>query len=172
MEVAGLDGQDRCLLPTQVTFPELRWQSQNSPRNAQASKSPIPGQARKLHSSKRRIRSELCLQPPEAGRSEALPCTSSEPSIDAACDKQLLSAGPICSQDQGPTELEPLAQDETCSEETRVTLRADFQLQPNQQVRHPHSIMPWIAPIGSETRTLLSHCKQTHPRYRFHFAVS
>lgn len=150
LQVASQDGNTSCMLPTEVTFPELQWHSHKPPRSTHS---------RRAGASKGRTRSKPCPQQPGQDQLEASSCLSSGSSVTAH-DDTISSPGSQISQDEQPQEVALSTQDEHCGEEIETIVRANVQPQSMQQIGPTHSIMPWIAPIPSETRGLFYHCEQ------------
>lgn len=157
--VASTERQDSCSLPTEVTFPELRWHPHSSPRNARSGKGQYQSQTGRVSASKRRARFEFFPTHPVVDRPDDARCSSSNPPI-TGFDDALSSTGSSVSQDQQPEESGSSTQDEQCNRDLEMSPRSNLEREPNQEVIHPHGVAPWIAPLAPETRRLLYHCKQ------------
>lgn len=152
LEVASQDGKTSCMLPTEVTFPELQWHSHSQPRSTST---------RKAGASKRRTRSAPCTQQPGDDQPAASPSLFLDSQISAH-DDIMSSPGSGISQDEQPGESASSTQDESSGEVIETIVRATFQPQSMQQVSFAPGVMPWIAPIAPETRGLFYHCKRQY----------
>lgn len=142
-------GEISSLLPTEVTFPELQWNSHSPPRNTQP---------RRVGAYKRRAKSARCPQSAVADHPESVPCLSPELPI-TDCTVTLPSHESIEDQDLHPDQSVPPIEGEAYDEEVETTLPAHVEPQPTPYTSYSHSVVPWIAPISSEIRGLFYHCE-------------
>jgi hypothetical protein len=150
---ASQDGDISHLLPTEVAFPELQWNSYSPPRKPRA---------RRNGTTKRRTRTAPDSPAAAVGQPEAVPYLSSEPPITDYADTPS-SDGSAETPGQLPRQLITPREVGTFDEEIETYFQQKPQKHQNQLVNNSYSIMPWIAPIPSGTRGLFYHCKRHFP---------
>ncbi|KAG8170296.1 hypothetical protein KVR01_001041 [Diaporthe batatas] len=146
-DIISQHGETHCQLPTVVTFPELQWHPHDPPRTTQT---------RKVRTTKRRPRPAPYPQRAVVDQPAAIQCLPSDPPL-ADCPVIPPADGSGGAEGDYRAQYIPPTEAETGDEEIDASFPAIVHEQPNHYMSQFHTIMPWIAPLPSETRGLFHH---------------